>query len=146
MDGDADSTRSPVTWNQNINGAPSALRDLPRVGNDLPELGSAEMAEGRPSSAAENRRHPDAAAGELGATKGVYAAADAMKPTGRDPMLDRLRADAQIEQLSVAHHAVLMPGQRPDRRLRNSVLHRIPKRANDPVCPLRCWVSTQRRR
>jgi len=63
--------------------------------------------------APQDRRHPPPVQRYLRATNRVDTAKHRMEPSARDPVLDRLRVEAEFEQLGPRNHAVLPVGKAP---------------------------------
>jgi hypothetical protein len=102
-----DAARSPSGTARN--------RDLDEAAesSDLPQGGSAAMAQRGIRPARENSRHPAALPGELWPTDRVDTAHDGMEPASRKPMNDGILGVSEGDELLPTNNAMLAANQRP---------------------------------
>lgn len=84
---------------------------------DPPERSSALVAEHCLRAATEDGGHPFAQPSQFGTPDRIDASSDGVQPTSRHPVLDRVRAEAQREELSVRDDTMLPFRKRPKLRV-----------------------------
>jgi hypothetical protein len=104
--------RPTLSWHRDVD---------PRKHHDPPQRGGRPVAQHRPGAAGEDRCHPAPFSRDHVVARGVNSAVKGLESTASQSKVDRIRPDAELEQLPAGEHPVLASREAEHRlvRIRN---------------------------